>query len=235
MSHEAARVRSRLLRAARRAASPYRPLLRRTSPLSANWGHDRGTPIDRIYIEEFLRGHREDIRGHVLEIRDSRYTERFGTDVTARDVLDLDAGNPAATIVADLAAADAVPDDTFDCFILTQTLQYVSNPPASVCHAHRILRPGGVLLATVPSIIRVDADTPKIDRWRFTEVSGLELFGEPFGSDQVQVSCAGNVLAAIAFLTGMAAEELDPAKLAVQDPDFPVVIFVRAVKAGGPR
>ncbi len=107
-------------------------------------------------------------------------------------------------------------------------------PSAAVGEAHRILKPGGVLLATVPSIIRIDADTPALDRWRFTEVSCREVFGAPFGPSQVEVSSAGNVLAAVAFLTGMAAEEFSPAKLAVRDSNYPVVILVRAVKAEHP-
>ena len=31
--------------------------LRRTDPVSRDWGYDRGTPIDRRYIEEFLAAH----------------------------------------------------------------------------------------------------------------------------------------------------------------------------------
>src|SRR5438132_2000891 len=130
--------------------------LRRTTPLSDGWGKDRGTPIDRVYIEQFLAEHRADVHGRVLEVKDNRYTTRFGSGVTRRDVLDVDATNRHATIVADLAAADAVPPDQFDCFILTQTLQYIFDLEPALRHVCRVLRPGGVLLATVPSISRVD-------------------------------------------------------------------------------
>jgi SAM-dependent methyltransferase len=218
------------LRTARRVVAPIRPLLRRTTPLSEHWGHERGTSIDRVYIDEFLSRHRDDIAGRVLEIRDHRYTDRFGTRVTQADVLDLDSTNPLATVVADLGAADEIPENTYDCFVLTQTLQYLRDPSTAVLHAHRVLKPGGVLLATVPSIIRIDADTPEIDRWRFTELSCRELFGAPFGEAQVEVTSAGNVLAAVAFLEGLAAEELSAGKLSARDPAFPVVILIRAVK-----
>jgi SAM-dependent methyltransferase len=220
------------LQTARRIVAPVRPLLHRTTPISEHWGHERGTPIDRVYIDEFLSRHQDDIAGRVLEIRDHRYTDRFGTRVTQADVLDVDPSNPLATVIADLGGADAISSDTYDCFVLTQTLQYVRDPSAAVRHAHRILKPGGVLLATVPSIVRVDADTPEIDRWRFTELSCRDLFGEPFGDDQVEVASAGNVLAAVAFLEGLAVEELAPGKLSVRDPAFPVVILIRAVKPG---
>src|SRR3954451_1583936 len=122
--------------------------LRRTRPLSDSWGRDRGTPVDRYYIERFLHEHRTDIRGRVLEVKDAGYTTRFGVGVSASAVLDVDATNPHATIVADLAWADGVGSESFDCFVLTQTLQLIPDLRAALVHARRLLRPGGVLLAT---------------------------------------------------------------------------------------
>ncbi len=207
--------------------------LRRTTPLSQRWGLDRGSVVDRYYIEQFLAQWRQDIRGRVLEVKDSAYTDKFGADITRRDVLDIEAANPQATLVADLAAADIIPSGIFDCFILTQTLQFIYNVKAAVYHAWRILRPGGVLLATVPSIIRVERAYASSDHWRFTAASCQQLFGEPFGAGQVKVQTYGNVLAAVAFLTGMAQQELTRRELEVYDPYYPVVVAVRAVKHPG--
>ena len=205
--------------------------LRRTSPISDVWGFNRGTPVDRYYIEHFLRSNRSVIRGRVLEIKDSSYSKRYGGGVDRFDVLDIDSSNPHATIVADLAAADNVPSDTFDCFILTQTLQLIYDTRAALWHAHRILRPGGVLLATVPSLSRMVAE-PGIrgDYWRFTIDSCAMLFGEPFQAENVSVKSYGNVLTAIAFLTGLAYEELSRRELETFDEHFPVVVAVAAVK-----
>jgi hypothetical protein len=220
----------RLLQHARRVTQPARlGTLRRTTPLSASWGADRGSPLDRYYIEQFLAEHRRDIRGHVLEVRDSRYTDTYGDNVTRRDVVDIDPANRRATIIADLAAADAIGANSFDCFLLTQTLQFIYDYAGVVAHAQRILRPGGVLLATVPSISRVDRRL-STDYWRFTAASCTTLFGEIFGADRIQVRAYGNVLAAIGFLTGMAHQELSPAELAAQDECFPLIIAIRAVK-----
>ena len=44
--------------------------LRRLKPISPDWGSERGLPIDRYYIGQFLAAHAQDIRGHVLEIGD---------------------------------------------------------------------------------------------------------------------------------------------------------------------
>jgi hypothetical protein len=97
--------------------------LRRITPLSRNFGLDRGRCIDRYYIEKFLAKHASDVRGHVLEIQNDAYTRKFGRDqVTHSDMLDIDKQNPKATIIAYLTQADHLPSDTFDCIICTQTL-----------------------------------------------------------------------------------------------------------------
>jgi SAM-dependent methyltransferase len=218
----------------RRIQRLFRPAwlgtLRRTTPLSDHWGFDRGLPIDRYFIQRFLAENSRDIRGHVLEIKNNAYTQAFGTAVVSSDVLDIDPANSLATIRADLAAASSVPSTRFDCFILTQTLQFVYDARAAVSHAHRILRHGGVLLATVPSIIRMDRELAHTDYWRFTVPSCRALIAEFFEPERITIRAHGNVLSGIAFLSGMAAEELRADELAAVDPRFPVVICVRAVK-----
>ena len=210
--------------------------LRRLTPLSDTWGFDRGMPVDRYYIEHFLEQHRQDIRGRVLEIRDSTYTNRFGTGVEQRDVLDINPSNSQATFIADLAAAEAVSSNLFDCFVLTQTLQFIYDTRSAIAHTCRILRPGGVLLATVPSVSRL---APRYglatEYWRFTPASCAALFGQVFGADQVTVHAYGNVLSAMAFLTGMAHEELSQSELETMDPYFPLIIAIRAVKPTEPE
>lgn len=221
-------------------ATPLARRLRRPSllaamgvrPLSTEWGFDRGTPVDRYYIERFLAAHSADIRGRTLEVKSADYTRRFGREVAHADVLDIDASNPDATIVADLTVGDGIPDRVFDCFVLTQTLQLVYDVRAAVVQAHRLLRPGGVLLVTVPVVSRI---VPRYglttDYWRFTPASCARLFGDVFGPEQVTVSTHGNVFAAVAFLRGAALEELPRRKLDAHDPYFPILATVRAVRS----
>jgi len=205
--------------------------IRRTSPLSDHWGRDRGTPVDRYYIERFLAAERSAIRGRVLEVLNAEYTERFGVGVERSDVLDIDRANPLATIVADLAAADEVPSDTFDCFVLTQTLQYVYDLHSAVQHVHRVLRPGGTVLCTVPTVSRIAKGTLETEYWRMTGLGCRRLFADAFTGGVVDARAYGNVLTAIAFLVGMAAEELSPRELEAADPFFPLLVTVRATKA----
>src|SRR5262249_6056962 len=61
---------------------------RRVTPISREFGFDRGLPVDRYYIEQFLSVHADDIRNRVLEIGDDTYMRRFGgSRVTKGDVL----------------------------------------------------------------------------------------------------------------------------------------------------
>lgn len=203
---------------------------RSTVPFSRSWGNDRGTPIDRYFIDRFLAEHSRDIRGHVLEMADSRYTDAFGQYVRATDVLDIDVRNDRATIHGDLARPDTLPAGRYDCFILTQTLQYVFDLSAAVESVHRLLGPGGVALVTVPAVSRITASAG-VDRefWRFTAASCERLFRERF--EDVTVRTYGNVLTSAAFLFGVAREELLQRELDEHDEYFPLLVVARASKA----
>ncbi len=135
-------------------------------------------------------------------------------------------------MVADLATAGHVPSQLFDCIICLQTLQYIFDVPAAIHSLERLLKPDGVALVTVPGISRIDraAMARWIDYWRFTTLSAQRLFADAFPATHLTVQSSGNVLAALAFLHGLAAEELALADLDFEDPDYQVVIQVRAVK-----
>jgi SAM-dependent methyltransferase len=207
--------------------------LRRERPLS--WfGFERGMPIDRFYIEAFLDAHRSDIRGRVLEIEDDAYTRKFGSAaVEQRDVLYAAPRFPGATLTGDLSTGVGIPEAAFDCIILTQTLPFIYDIHAAVRHTFRALRPAGVLLATVPGITRVSL--PDMDRWgeywRLTSLSARRLLEEAFVPEQVSVRAYGSMLPAVAFLYGLAAEDLSIAELDRSDPEFEVLIGARAVRS----
>ena len=216
----------------RRLRRPFSLGIRSVRPLSTEWGFDRGTPVDRYYIEQFLEQHAGDIRGRTLEVKNAAYSHRFGKGVTRADVLDIDASNPHATIVSDLAVGTGIPEEQFDCFVLTQTLHFIYDYRAAIVQSHRLLKPGGVLLATVPVVSRI---MPRYglecDYWRFTALACTRIFGEVFGAANVDVRSYGNVLAGTAFLRGAALEEISRRKLDAHDPYFPILVSVRALKA----
>jgi glycosyltransferase involved in cell wall biosynthesis len=209
--------------------------LRRTRPVSRRFGWERGgLPVDRYYIERFLQKYAGDIAGHVLEVRDDGYTRQFGGAAIRRvDILHPTPDNAKATIIADLTSAEHIPSDSFDCIVLTQVLPFIFNVPAAVRTLHRILKPGGVVLATMPGIsqiVRYDMDRWG-DFWRFTSLSARRTFECGFPGGEVAVEAHGNVLVATAFLQGLSSKELRPDELDDDDPDYEVLITVRAVKA----
>jgi GT2 family glycosyltransferase len=210
--------------------------LRRVTPISRDFGFDRGTPVDRYYIEKFLARHAGEIRGRVLEIGDDAYTRRFGGScVTRADILHVDGSNPRASFVGDLTDASVLPARAFDCIVLTQTLQLIYDVRLALDRLHRALAPGGVLLATAPGISQIDrGEWGSRWCWSFTTVSFERLFADAFGRDAVLVEDYGNVLAATAFLQGLAVEELDPRRdLDPLDQAYPVILGARARKDAG--
>jgi SAM-dependent methyltransferase len=142
------------------------------------------------------------------------------------------AGNPQATLVGDLSTGEGVPQDAFDCIILTQTLPFIFDVKGAIQHSYAALKPGGVLLVTIPGISQIsrhDMDNWG-DYWRFTTLSAGRLFAECFPPDHVAVEAHGNLLVATAFLQGLVTEELTRRELDHHDPDFELIITVRAVK-----
>jgi hypothetical protein len=206
--------------------------LNRLEPVSRDWGFDRGTPVDRFYIERFLDRHSADIRGRVLEVADNAYSVTFGGDAVLRsDILQPVAGDPKATVIADLGTGEGVPDRVFDCVICTQTLQFIYDARRAIASLHSMLRPGGVLLMTVPGISQISREDMERtgDFWRFTSKSMQRLLSGSFGGS-VTVESVGNVYAATAFLQGVAVEELDPDLLEIADPQFQLLLVCRAMR-----
>jgi glycosyltransferase involved in cell wall biosynthesis len=206
----------------------------RTRPFSTQFGYDRGGPVDRYYIENFLQKHNERIRGRVLEIGDNDYTLRFGgSKITKSDILHIDDSNKQATFIGDLSNAPQLPDNSFDCIVLTQTLHLIYDFKDALRTCNRILKPGGALLLTVPGISHVDQGQWKdIWLWSFTQASIKRLLAETFSNAHTTIETFGNVLAATAFLYGMGLPEIKKAQLDETDPHYQVIITACVIKPG---
>jgi hypothetical protein len=203
-------------------------------PIGRKFGGDRGTPLDRYYIEGFLKRHAGDIEGRVAEIGDDFYTRKFGGDrVWHSDIIDAPTSlNPQATVRVDLQKPHQIEADRFDCMIVTQTLHMIYDLHGALSTIHRALTPRGVVLATVPGITPIDEhDGPERWFWSMTQSAARRLFEEHFGADRVVVEQFGNVLAATAFLQGLAFEEVETSDLDKADPLYPVITGIRACKA----
>lgn len=202
-------------------------------PVSRVFGFDRGTPVDRYYIEKFLDAQRSVIHGHVMEIAETTYTERFGMNVTKSEALVHEGAVSSSTRTGDLTRPDTLPVGELDAFICTQTLNFIFDVAKAVRGLHAALKPGGHALVTVAGLVQIsrfDADRWG-DFWRFTPQGAQRLFEEVFGKGNVEVGILGNSYAAACLQKGFAVEECDKEILDRGDADYPVVITIKARKA----
>jgi hypothetical protein len=195
--------------------------LRRLTPFSDYFGFDRGTPIDRYYLDRFLMGHKQAIHGDVLEIQAPGYVNKYGTDVRVKDSIDI---NPATrpTYLCDLAAADVVPSDRYDCFLLPNTLSLLRDIRGCMRHMIRVVKPGGVVLAATAAMGPLDPNG--VDFWRLTAAGWQELAADVWAGHDYQIEAHGNCLAVVAAMLGLAQEELTRDELEYQDDRYPVLV-----------
>ena len=204
----------------------------RTKPFSKEFGYDRGGPVDRYYIENFLQENNHFIKGRVLEVGDNDYTLRFGGNkIEQSEILHVDDTNLNATYVGDLSDAPMLTDNTFDCIILTQTLHLIYHHHKALATCYRILKPGGTLILTVPGITQIDqGEWHKNWLWAFTGTVIKRMLEETFSTNNITINTHGNVLAATAFLFGMGVPELKQTELDYNDLHYQVIITAIAIK-----
>lgn len=202
---------------------------RNLKPLSSKFGFDRGTPIDRFWIESFLSENSNRIRGICLEVTDATYTKKFGgSRVTRCDVLDINKNNTHATVIDDLRIMRTVPDNTYDCIILTHVLGLIDDLNAAMTHLNRILKPDGSALITSSCLGPVVSGSKAY--WRFT-VDGMRfLLEKHFPPRKIQICSYGNAFTGQCFWVGMAQEELTRKELTYNDPRFPCIVAAVATK-----
>lgn len=206
--------------------------LRSPEPVNIAFGMQKGTPIDRVYIDNFLEKNRSFIKGNVLEIGEPVYAQRFGQPEEYEvKILSFMEGE-GVDYVGRLENMPQITDESLDCIILVQTLHYVFNMFDALDEMYRVLKPGGAVLCCVPGlsqISRYDMDMWG-DRWRLTNLSARELFETKFESQNIEIETYGNALAATAFIQGIPAEKLRKKELAVRHEDYQILVTIVARK-----
>ena len=93
--------------------------------------------------------------------------------------------SPLVDVIAD-ARRLPFPDERFDLILCTQVMEYVANPSQVMAEFHRLLKPGGCLLASLPAIYPPDSET---DAWRYLP-AGIRHLTSAFAS--VEIAAEGN-------------------------------------------
>ena len=194
----------------------------------------RKPTVDSVYIERFFASRAPDIRGDVVEFGSAAWAERLGGErVKSVAILDYSTANRDATLIGDLANAGSLPRGRFDCFIAPQTLQFTFDVNEAIRTMARMLRPGGIALATFPAMAPIAREhmDREGDYWRITSRAARRLFAQHFPPRRIAVNAYGNLKAALACLHGHPADALKPAELRRDDPNYEVIVGVRAMKA----
>jgi hypothetical protein len=217
----------------RRANKPNWRNMRQLEPLSDIFGYDRGDQsVHRYYIDDFIASHTQSVKGIVLEVGDNQYTARHSVNVTESHIIHYTDATQKNSFVGDLTRNETLPASKFDCFVCTQTFNFIYDFHAAIRGAHYLLKPGGTLLATVSGIQQISKyDASRWgDYWRFTIESVIKAFGDVFGHENIQVISYGNVLSCVAAMQGLASVELTKEELNYKDPGYQLVIGVVARK-----
>ena len=169
----------------------------------------------------------------MLEIQSPQYTERYGHDVRRAHSIDI-SPRSRPTFLCDLAQAEtAVPSDGYDCFLLPNSLCALRDIEGCLRQALRVVRPGGVILATAAALGPLTPDCP--DYWHLSAAGWEEIAGRAWPGCDVEIESHGNCLTAVSAMLGLAWEELTQAELDVSDPRYPVLVTLVCQKPAGRR
>lgn len=200
----------------------------RIYPLNNAFGYNRGTPVDRYYINKALGNYSNYIKGRVLEVGDNKYTKQFGKDnETDSFVLSYTQSDLPNTIVGDLTNYSTLKNQKFDAFICTQTLNFIYDFKSAINTSYKLLKEGGYFIGTVASVTSIsNYDNSRWgDFWRFTPDSISRSLRDS-GFELIDIGQYGNVLAAKAIFDGFVVEDFsDVSLLDHVDSSYPVIIF----------
>lgn len=201
-------------------------------PVSRYFGSERGKPVDRFYIEEFLEKNKECVCGSVMEFGDDTYSKMYGGDrILHQYIAHVNRSDTCYTKI-DLGTGEGVIDELADCIICTQVLQYVPNLKSAFSNIYRMLKPNGVALISVPGIksISLQDDDNWGDRWSFTVRSVKELCMTIVDQESFSVESFGNVKVTIAYLYGLCVEDLKIEDFDYLDTQYPFLICAKIKK-----
>lgn len=169
-------------------------------PFCRNFGTDRGGSLSRYYVDRFIRKYSDRIEGRVLEFGDNHYQDFFqSSQILSYEVFDVKAGS-GVTLVGDIQDCPNIATASFDAVICTQVLEHVFQPVKGLDEIYRILKPGGILLLSLP--FYGAAHLIPNDYWRFTPFTFKKLLDKyPFR--ELNIDFEGNLCISIMYLLGL--------------------------------
>lgn len=162
-------------------------------------------PVNFLPIEKELEPVARHLRGRVLNAgcgnRDIAEILK-GWHAATVDNCDIQTSIPGA-FLCDLTAIPR-PDGSYDAILCNAVLEHVPDPEAAMAEFHRLLAPGGVLVASVP-FLQPFHPTP-YDFRRYTR-TGLEQLGEKAGFHVLEMRAVHSLAQTLGWLVWAHLEE----------------------------
>ena len=196
--------------------------------ISNDFGFGRGTPIDRIYIENFLKKYAEEISGECLEFGDTSYIDKFGKSVSKKYTFNYseESSKIKNIIMGDLTKLDNLSANSFDCILCINVLNFIYDLPSAVQGLKKLIKPNGKIIVTMAGVCahisRYDMDRWG-DYWRLTDKAAMKLFKDAeLNIDKIQTY--GNPYACSAQVNGFSMEDLLQEKIIPSHPDYQLLV-----------
>jgi hypothetical protein len=215
----------------RSISRPSLSWLNRDAPFSRFYGMDRGQAIDRKFIESFISKNSALISGNVLEFGDDRYMTQYGNNLERLIVVGGQGRDPRSLpLYGDLTNIDSLNHlGVFDCVIATNVINFIFDFDAAVYGLSSLVnKESGTVLVTVSGLSQISRyDYVRWgDYWRFNDKSIRIIFEKYF--HEVEVQTYGNAPLAAAFIMGLAQEDVPNRLFEYIDPDYQIIITVKA-------
>jgi SAM-dependent methyltransferase len=136
----------------------------------------------RHYLDRHLIASIPLYRGKVLDIGGVKINRRGEFRIPVEKENDWTCLNQSKASGAEILASVPpvpVPDESYDTVLMSEVLEYIEDAPALLKEVHRLLRPEGTLIMSVPFIHPLHGD-PQYDCWRFTETGIRKLIAPHF-------------------------------------------------------
>lgn len=132
------------------------------------------------------------VHGNLIDLGcgDMPFKELLLDLVDKYDSLDLWPQSEVVTYVGDIQNMNMIDSCTYDSAICLEVLEHVPNPQQAIIEMHRILKPSGILIVSVPHLSRIH-DIPH-DYFRFT-LYGLIHLLRSGGFDIIDIRVKGGI------------------------------------------
>jgi len=146
---------------------------------------------------------REHTRGNVIDIGcgDLPYSSIIVQKAERYDTIDIERRVPEVKFLGNVEKMEALADAEYDPAICLDVLEHVPHPFTALGEIHRVLRPGGTLVLTVPHLSRLHEEPH--DYFRYTK-HGLRSALSDAGFDVLSVTPTGGLFSFLGHQTSTA-------------------------------